>query len=373
MKANYMESEYFDKLVIFFNSIGIAKDKCIELLTAFNKRHRYTIETFYKKSVDLVDFLRKKSIKEDKIGSVIARFYPIFTYDLDSFNRNINRLLSMGFTKEEINRMIVLTPTILAITDKVDDTVKYLYSLGYSKEDVMDMIKRAPNILNHSREYINNRIEYYKSLGMEDKDVLKVIKRAPTLIAFSNEALNKKIDNLVKIGFDREDVYSILRVNPSILAYTEESIMERINTLISLGFTKEEAIKLYSYQKTLFTSKPESIKDKIKTLRECRYTLENVKSIIGKYPGVTSLNSDSIKDKISFYDSLGLHNILVREPKHLMQSLTLSKARNSYFIVNGMPINESNYRRLFMGEKVFVKQFHKTNKEIIDEYGTNKE
>jgi len=371
MKANYMESEYFNKLVNLFNSLGITKDKCIELLTAFNKRHRYTIETFYKKSLDLIAFLKEKGIKEDKIGSVIVRFYPIFTYDLDSFNNNINRLLSMGFTKEDINKMIVLTPTILAINDKIDDTFNFLYSLGYSKEDAMDIVRRAPGVLNHSIYYIKNRIEYYKSLGMNDEDVLKAIKRAPTLISFSNEALDGKIDNLVKIGFNRQDVYSILRVNPSILAYTEDSIMERINTLVNLGFTKEEAIKLYSYQKTLFTMRPESIQDKIKTLRECKYTFESVKSIIGKYPGVTSLNSDSIRDKISFYDSLGLHNILVREPKHLMQSLTLSKARNRYFEVNGMPIDESNYRRLFMGEKVFVKQFHKTNKEVIERYGEN--
>ena len=369
MKSNYIESVYFDKLLSLFNSLGITKDKCIELLTAFNKRHRYSIETFYKKSVDLVDFLRETGIKEDKIGSVIARFYPIFTYDLDLFNHSINRLLEYGFTKAEISKMITLAPNTLAINDRIDDSFNYLYSLGYSKEDIMDIVKRSPSILNHSINYINKRFDYFKSIGMNEDEALRALKRAPTLIAFSNEALDKKIDNLVKIGFNIQDVYSILRVNPSILAYTEESIMERINTLIGLGFTKEEAIKLYSYQKTMFTMKPDSIQDKVNTLRECKYTLENVKSIIGKYPGVTSLNSDSIKDKITFYDSLGLHNIIVREPKHLMQSLTLSKARSRYFEENGMAINDSNYRRLFMGEKVFVKQFHKTNKDILEKYG----
>ena len=370
MKANYTESDIFDKLVRLFNKYGIDKDRCIELLETFNKRHRYTIESFYSKSVDLIDFLIEKGIKEDKIGSVMTRFYPIFTYDKDFFNKNIEHLLDFGFTKEDINKMIVLSPSILAISDKVDVSFKYLDSLGYSKEDIIDMSKKAPAILTHSVDYIERRIAYFKSKGMNDEEALRALKRAPTLISFSNKVLDEKINDLVKIGFDRQAVYSILRVNPSILCYTKESIMERINTLIDLGFTKEESIRLYSYQKTLFTTKPETIKDKIKVLRECKYSLDNVQSIVSKYPGVTGLNSDSIKDKITFYDSLGLHNIIVREPKHLMQSLTLSKARSRYFEENGMAINESNYRRLFMGEKVFAKQFHRTNQDILERYGS---
>ena len=144
--------------------------------------------------------------------------------------------------------------------------------------------------------------------------------------------------------------------------------MERINLLIELGFTKEEAIKLYSHQRTMFSMSPEAIKDKIITIKECDYQDENVKDIIKRYPGIVTLSSESIKEKLSFYSSLGLHNIIVREPKHLMQSLTLSKARSSFLEARGLKVNESNYRRLFMGEKVFVKQFNKTNKEVLKEY-----
>ena len=118
----------------------------------------------------------------------------------------------------------------------------------------------------------------------------------------------------------------------------------------------------------MFTTSPEGVEEKIDSIRDCEYTNSDVKSIISNYPGVTSLDKDSIKEKLTFYNGLGLHNIIVREPKHLMQSLVLSKARSDYFESIATPINESNYRRLFMGEKPFVKQFHKTNKELIDKY-----
>ena len=144
--------------------------------------------------------------------------------------------------------------------------------------------------------------------------------------------------------------------------------MEKINYLIEIGFTKEEAIKMYSHQKTLYSINLDTLKDKIKTIKECDYEENNVKDIIKKYPGVVTLSNNSIKDKISFYSSLGLHNIIVREPKHLMQSLVLSKARSNFLEAKGLKVNEINYRRLFLGEKVFAKQFNKTNEEVLEEY-----
>jgi DNA-binding transcriptional regulator YhcF (GntR family) len=372
MENNYTETEYFEKIVTLFDSVGITRDKCIEVMEQFNKKHRYTVETFYRKAFDLINYFKNMGIKENKIGSIITRFYPIFTYDLNLFNNNLKRLSDIGFSEADITKMVTLSPTILALKNKVGESFNYLQSLGYTKEETLDIIRKAPNIISHSKEYIQNRIDYYKSMGMNDEDALKVIKRAPTLIKCSNEALDNRIEELIKIGFKREELYSILRVNPAILALTNDTIMEKINYLVSIGFTKEEAIKLYSYQKTMFTIKLESIKDKIEVLKACKYTLENIRDIISKYPGITTLNGDSIKDKITFYDSLGLHNIIVREPKNLMQSLHLSKARNNYFIANGISINESNYKRLFMGEKSFTGQFKKTNKEVIDAYGLNK-
>ena len=368
MKECDLNNVYYNKIVDIFNSLGVSKDKCIETITTFNKRHRYPTETLYYKLIDLINYLKSIGIEEEKIGSVIVRFYTIFTYDIDLFKDNYNHLLEIGFTKKEISKMIILAPTILAMHKKIDDTFKYLNSKGLSKEEVISMAKKSPSILNHSKEYIGNRLDYYSNLGMSDSEVLRAIKRAPTLITFSNERLDEKIDDLVNMGFNRIDVLNIIRINPSILAYTKESIMDRLNVLIKLGFTKEEAIRLYSYQKTMFTTSPESIKEKIDSISDCDYTKEDVKKIIGKYPGVTSLDKDSIKDKLTFYNGLGLHNIIIREPKHLMQSLALSKARSSYFNSIASPINESNYRRLFMGEKVFIKQFNKTNKEIIDKY-----
>ena len=368
MITNDLDNVYLKKLLELFNSLGISKDKCMNLLEAFNKRYSYNVETFYKKNVELVNYLSELGIEKVEIGHIISRFIPVFSYKLDLLNSNLKHLLSLGFSKEDIKKMIILAPNVLAFKNKVDESFNYFLSLGYTKEEVIGMVKKSPTLLSRSSNYIKNRLDLYKSFGMSEEDALKVFKRTPTLLLFTNDTLYNKINDLIDIGFKREAIYSILRINSAILGYTKESIIERINLLSELGFTKEEAIRLYSHQRTLFSMSPDKIKDKIKTIKECDYQDDNVKDIVKRYPGIVTLSSESIKEKLSFYSSLGLHSILVKEPKHLMQSLTLSKARNSFLEAKGLKVNESNYRRLFMGEKVFVKQFNKTNEEVVEEY-----
>ena len=160
-------------------------------------------------------------------------------------------------------------------------------------------------------------------------------------------------------------------MNPSILSYSVEGLKHKIEEIMSLGFTYDEVIAMFSTLKTMFTSTKEQIKNKMDFIESLGYSKEQVIKLIKNLPSIISASDDNIRDKVIYYDSIGLHNLVVFDPKQLIQSLNLSKARNNFYYAQGINITVDNYRKLFIGEKSFVKRYNKTNKEILKEY--NKE
>ena len=51
-----------------------------------------------------------------------------------------------------------------------------------------------------------------------------------------------------------------------------------------------------------------------------------------------------------------------------MQSTALSYARYMFYKENGIEINETNYRKLFMGQKRFEKQYGIDKSTLLEQY-----
>ena len=80
------------------------------------------------------------------------------------------------------------------------------------------------------------------------------------------------------------------------------------------------------------------------------------------------LSIENIKQKVEFYNYIGLCSLAVVDPKKLMQSTKLSYARYMFFKEKGIVIDETSYRKLFMGQKQFEKQYGLTKNEILQKY-----
>ena len=79
-----------------------------------------------------------------------------------------------------------------------------------------------------------------------------------------------------------------------------------------------------------------------------------------------------MKQKIEYYDSIVMHKLAVVDAKLLMQSTALSYARYEFYKDKGNEIDMINYRKLFIGQKNFEKQFGITKQELLEKYDYNK-
>lgn len=357
----------YEKVILFFQELGVS-DANIKRTIAFFKEHYNTEENVYPKMISTTKMLLDYGFTKENIKSIATEFQALYAYNTEFLKDRLALFESRGYSKHQIIKMITRCGSVLRTSDeKIESRRLLLKELGFEGKDFITMTYKNPYIFVRGKEQLLSNLDYFESLGISREDGIKMFKRFPHIIGLDSNYINKKLELLVSVGFKRDVAISMIRICPSIFSYSEKTLKERLDTLKSLGFTHEEAIYIYSIGKVLFTTSSEDLILKMNCIKESGFTDEEAKKIVIEYPSILSLNVDSLREKLEYYNNIGLHNVIVRTPKNLIQGLALSKARYNYFRRNGLKIEESNHKRLFMGEKQFIKQFNKTKEELIEE------
>lgn len=179
---------------------------------------------------------------------------------------------------------------------------------------------------------------------------------------------NEKINTLLSLGYSIENILKINRKTNIIATYSNKSIIDKFNHLLSLGFSRIETISITTICPQIYCYKQDSIKTKFNNLISLGYTYEEVKAIIVNYPAILNMSLEYIREKIEFYNSIGLHDVLIKDTSYLMTSLSLIYARYMFLKEKGITIDEKSYRKLFMHSKQFQKKYNVSSEELISMY-----
>lgn len=182
-------------------------------------------------------------------------------------------------------------------------------------------------------------------------------------------------EEFIKLGYTEED-YEIIRNNYAVNQIKDETLIKKLKDnfafLLKMGYTKEEVIKMTKSFPPIYGLSIENIKQKIEDMIALGYTKEEVIKITKSFPAIYSLSIENIKQKIEFYDSIGIHELAVINPKQLIQSVNLSYARYSFYKDRGIDIDIKSYKKLFIEQKRFEKAYGITKKELLEKYDYNK-
>ena len=218
----------------------------------------------------------------------------------------------------------------------MEELKKLFLELGYSEKEYVKIVNTYP-IKNMKPETLIRRVkdnyDFLISLGYSKKEIIKMTKRVSAIYGYSIDNIKQKIKDVEELGYSRKEVIEITKVLPTIFGLSIENIKQTIKEVEALGYSREEVIKM----------------------------------TIG-LPSILGSSIENIKQKIEFYDSIGLHSLAIVAPKNLMQSTKLSYARYMFFKEKGIVIDETSYRKLFMGQKQFEKQYGLTKNEILQKY-----
>lgn len=248
---------------------------------------------------------------------------------------------------------------------------KLFIELGYTAEEYQKIRNNYSVVRTTDEVFYNNVVKIHKwflDLGYSDLEIKKITKFLPAIFCLSIENLNKKIEDLIALGYSKNEVIKMIKKFSSIFSISIETIKQKMKDIESIGYTKEEVIHMTRTFPGMFSLDVENIKQKNKDLENLGYSLNEVKKITVTFPQVYSLSVDNLTPKIEFYDSIELHNMVVKDPRNLMQSVNVSYARYNFLKEKGIKITMVNYKKIFVAHKQFEAQYKITKETLFKKY-----
>lgn len=249
-------------------------------------------------------------------------------------------LLDFGFCENDCKKLIasysLKTFVDENLCNKFINFRDYFWNLGYSNDEIIKILRDIPAIIYLSVNTISDKFNYLLSLGYKEEEINKMWKKFPVLISLGVESINSKRESMIEMGYTNEDVLKMTRLVPSLYSYSMDNMKKKFSDLVSLNYSKEEVLKI--------------TKD---------------------FPDIYGLTIECIKEKIDFYNLIGMHEVAVKSPKYLMQSVRLSYARYQFYLSKGYSVDMCNYKDLFIGEKQFRRTYDTTKEYILEKYNYN--
>ena len=119
-----------------------------------------------------------------------------------------NFLLDLGFTNEEVIKIVFDPSFFVTYYDKVDIMVKngyqYLIEKKFEKEKIKKIILRYPGILTFSSDKKNRVENYFNGLGISNIEFRNMIYRCPNLYGYTVDRIKKHFDFFNNIGLHDE-------------------------------------------------------------------------------------------------------------------------------------------------------------------------
>lgn len=251
------------------------------------------------------------------------------------------------------------------------DLEKLFIELGYTSDE----FKKIRNDYSAARTtdavFYKNVIRNYKwflDLGYTNEEIKKMTKFSPALYCLTLDNLNKKIDNLIMLGYSKKDVIKMIKKFSLIFSININTIKQKIKDIEAIGYTETEVLHMTKTFPIIFSLDIENIKQKNKDLEKLGYTPDEVKKITITFPQIYSFSINNIMLKIEFYDSIELHNMVVKDPKNLMQSVNVSYARYKFLERKGINVTMVNYKKIFIDNKKFEAQYKITKETLLKKY-----
>ena len=171
----------------------------------------------------------------------------IIGYNIESVKKRIEDIMSLGYNKNEVIKMIKTFPTIYGLNiDNLKKKIEDMVLLGYTKEEVIKISILCPAIYIMNFETIKNKLNVILDFDYSLKETLQIIKEFPYILASKEENIRQKLQFYKFIGLDK-----IVINKPKQLIQSVELSYARYMFYLSKGvvITESNCKKLFMDQK----------------------------------------------------------------------------------------------------------------------------
>lgn len=186
-------------------------------------------------------------------------------------------MLEIGYTKEEIEKIINTYPlyTLIEYTllENIKNIFEVLLNLGYTRKEIIRMTKSHPQIYGYSIDNIKQKINDIMSLGYIKEEVIKMTKSLPPIYGSSIDNIKQKIEYYDSINLHKIAIVTPKNLIQSVeLSYARYEFYKSKGIIINLenfnklfisqkqfekqyGISKKELLEKYNYEEYLKENK----------------------------------------------------------------------------------------------------------------------
>lgn len=151
------------------------------------------------------------------------------------------------------------------------------------------------------------------------------------------------------------------------------NIKRNFEFLKEIGSTKDQILNMTVSFPVIYGYSIENMKQKLEDMINLGYTKDQVIEMTLSFPAIYSCNIENIKRKILYLRKIGLGDVIIKNPKQLMQSVDLTYARYEYLTKKkNIKITYKNYAQLFKSAKSFEKNYGIKKSDLLQKYPYNK-
>ena len=132
-----------------------------------------------------------------------------------------------------------------------------------------------------------------------------------------------------------------------------KKIYLKLNTFLNLNISNNVIIKILSVSPQIFGYKEEKIAEVIEIFKSYSYSSADILLILMKFPSVFSKSKHALIEQLEFYKQEGLEYLILKNPRNLIQSVSLTRIRLQFLRDN----NISSYQSLYLNSNDFNKRF----------------
>lgn len=284
----------------------------------------------------------------------------------------VELLSSYGYSVDGINK-ILRDPTLAKynkddLKNKIISIFGYLVSI-YDNGDAIKITLKYPTIYSLSVLNLESKLDYLIGLGYDIRIVQKILKELPKIYGLSSDSINEKIEDMMKLGYMRDDVLRMVKVYPTLLNYDIDTIKQKISEIVRLGYSYNDVIEMVRVSPALCGLSSKKFSVRMKGMIDLGYDKDDVISMTTQSPSLLSFSTENLGQKVSFYDSIGLHDVMISDPMRLVQSVKLTSARYRFLLSKGVIVDVGNYRALFASRSRFEQRYRITTENLLNEYG----
>lgn len=311
------------------------RENYLEYVETLPDEENVTIDFESMEHEKIIEILTELGLSEHAINNILNYNCEVAYMNPETLRNNIKFYLDNGFSKTKFASMAASKYSLLLHgEDDYKPILNELHKLNVTTEEFLSMINTYSRFIDYSLDGLLSTVKWFTSKKFPKEIIKKSLIKVSQVLNASAEHLEEKYTQMNYLGFTEEELNYIISKNISCLTTEIEVLIEKKNKLLEIGFADEEACY-----------------------------------IIYVYPDYFSMSINNIEEKLAAMKESNTLRNLLDNPKNLIQSAELTRARYYHFVSESSEILENPYWRiLYSGEKLFYRRFKRDNKEIVAKY-----